>query len=372
MTLPENEGRLFSRTIPDEDRLPLTMPHPSVPYNPPLQMPIPYKSALPPFQSPNNFTEQCVNTTYGNPNYSHFDSNNSQTFSFPEPSQYYRPNTESSTHFPEIPFYNQSHSSSITFPEPDFGSSFPSTGSFGYTPNISGPLFQSPEIVPGFPVPATYLDSNEYDTKPVENSDIPDAYTYNNCTDTKVIVPVTDNLYPPLFSGYPPAKPSQIYALSNLTGINSSTQFEWVNSVNGYIPPEAAGCGKENNGAPLYVSRTVYKQTTHVGMVGPHLKGISFIHNGSVVKQKTCSILCGDIRKLRWIKCMGPFKVDGQKLVQAGTTVAGKPIFIGIVDYRGGIYIGEVGEHIEGGICFVYNGKKHTAPDFYYLLAYNF
>ncbi|KAK9708119.1 hypothetical protein K7432_009821 [Basidiobolus ranarum] len=273
--------------------------------------------------------------------------------------------------------YSRDCNNNLSFPEPEMVPGFsqvnlPNTMPAVQIPNISIPLTQPAGEMPSFPVPENYVVSDEYEGDSAEENNPHDVSNCSDHTELEGIVPVTDNLYPPLFSGYPPATPSQVAALTNLTGTNDSHEFEWVYSVDGYIPPEAVGCGKESNGSPLYVARRDYKKVTHVGITGPHLKGIRFVRKNSVLNQKACYVLCGDIKGLRWIKCMGTFKTNGEKLVQAGVTENEKPIYIGIVDYRGGIYIGEAGEHISGGMCFAYQNKKITAPDFYYILAYNY
>ncbi|ORY05107.1 hypothetical protein K493DRAFT_311097 [Basidiobolus meristosporus CBS 931.73] len=332
---------------------------------------------MPSVTAPDNFAIQRPHTVYNS--VGPYEDASPPTYSFPEPSIFpnYRRSTEPCHNPPfDMPSENSGSFASpfVQFPEPGLPSSFPPNGQFVSMPSISTPNTSLPYTPGGqaaFPMTEGFLTSNKYEAVPAKSSAMTLPETLGHTSNTLGIVPVTDDIYPPLFSGYPPTKPSQISALANITGAKISDRFEWVYATNGYIPPEAIGCGKESNDSPLYISKGVYKQVTHVGMVAPHLKGISFVHKNSVIKQKECYVLCGDIRGLRWVKCMGAFNMKGGRFVEAGTAENGKAICIGLVDYRGGIYIGEVGEHT-GGMSFAYQGKKVMAPDFYYVLAYNF
>ncbi|ORX85748.1 hypothetical protein K493DRAFT_84463 [Basidiobolus meristosporus CBS 931.73] len=366
--IPELDPRM-PKAPTQEEQTPRSMPKP--PGVRSINMPRPPTVDQTSTQMPQPHIPQNTRATS---KYQSIDSTNrpQNTVSFPEPI------TEASTLGLQNNGVSSEHSNrppgKIFFPQPELPDHLTTTEAIRMptveVPNFSIPLAQPAGEMPRFPVPEIYLGSGENEEGCEEGSAEETSFSDND-SNMVGVVPVTDDLYPPLFSGYPPAKPSQVAALSDLTGRKDLGQFEWVYSVDGYIPPEAVGCGKEVNGAPLYVARRDYKKVTHVGLVGPHLKGIRFTRKNSVLKQKACYVLCGNIQGLRWIKHMGSFKAAGEELVQAGVTENGKPIHIGIVDYRGGIYIGEVGEHIQGGMSFAYQSKKIIAPDFYYVLAYN-
>lgn len=128
---------------------------------------------------------------------------------------------------------------------------------------------------------------------------------------------------------------------------------KWVKASGGDVPPNAVVGGHEGDGTPLYIGQVKYEGGKHIGKVRKEFGGCNFSWGGEEKCESEYRVLTS--KKAHWINASNG-DVPEDSMV-GGNEGDGEKIYIGRVNYEGGVHMGKVREAF-GGCNFSWGGKE--------------
>ena len=133
---------------------------------------------------------------------------------------------------------------------------------------------------------------------------------------------------------------------------------KWVKASGGEVPPNAVVGGHEADGTPLYIGQVKYEGGKHIGKVRKEFGGCNFSYGGKELCEPEYRVL---MAKTHWVNATGG-EVPQDSMV-GGNEADGEKLYVGRVNYEGGVHIGKV-RGAFGGCNFGWGGEEHCEKEY--------